>query len=193
MDGDFFYAGTHEVHPPCDVCAVNMNELVSPLLYYWDEEFGTPQLSMDLGHDCFWGELRLMATDNGRAVLENLGLPFEFSATKPVKTRLVRRELIIEYMPPPENELHWARPTVLADADPEESKNELCIKCGMFITQVRQLTRLRIPKSDATSRGLFSVRQNRGGPIFVTEDTKAMLCKSGLAGIGFYPAGRIVD
>ena len=192
FQSDFFYAGTHVIRPQCDACERNMNELIPPLLYYWDEEFGTPQLSMSQGHACFWGGLRLMVTHDGKAILDGLGLPFEYADTKPVRTELVGDELIIEDLPPDENALFWARPTNVADADVRQSDNEVCHKCGNFTEQLRQLTRLRLPRSDATSKGLFTVRQNRGGPIFLTEDMRALLSESGLTGIGFYPAGRIV-
>lgn len=191
--GDFSYAGTHLRNPPCDACDMNLNELKPPLLYYWDKEFGTPDLSISQGHDCFWGDLCLIVNERGKHILQDLGLPLDFGDTKHVKTKVVRRELLIEYLPPPEMTLYWAWATNAADADPLLSGNEVCCECGQFTKHLRQLTRLKIPASDATSQGVFSVRQNGGGPIFVTEEIRDVLKGSGLKGIGFYPAGRIVS
>lgn len=193
FQSDFGYAGTHVVNPPCDECETNLNELSPPLLYYWDEEFGTPQVSLTQGHDCFWGGLQLMVTGNGRELLEELGLPFEFAPAKLVRASVVRDKLIVQELPSPEMGLHWARATNVADADPMQNDNDVCNKCGNFTKQVRQLTRLKLVPSDATSQGVFTVRQNHGGPIFVTEATKKILSESGLKGVGFYPAGRIID
>ncbi|NLS95146.1 MAG: hypothetical protein GXX96_23570 [Planctomycetaceae bacterium] len=192
FQSDFCYAGTHALNPPCDACGQNTNELRPPLLYYWDEEFGTPELSMSHGHTCFWGGLWLMVTGHGKALLDRVGLPFEFADTKPVRTKLVRKKLMVESLPAPENALFWARPTNIVDADPRQSNNEVCHKCGKFTKQVRQLTRLKIPRSDATSQGIFTVRQNHDAPIFVTDETKSLLIQSDLKGIGFYPAGMII-
>ena len=192
FQSDFAFAGTHVTKPVCVACERNMNDTTSPLLYYWDDEFGTPELSMSRGHSCFWGSMRLMVNSDGRTVLEALGLPFDFLPTQEVRTELVGEELIVENLPRTGNEFFWARPTNVADADSDRSDNDVCGQCRKFTRQPRQLTRLKVPQSDATSEGVFTVRQNHGEPMFVAQDTKALLSQSNLVGIGFYPAGMII-
>jgi hypothetical protein len=169
-----------------------MNELKQPLLYVWEKEFGTPEVSIREGHEFLWGGSTFMVTANGKSLLSYLNLPFEFLPTQPVKTELSGREYRVENLSLPESELFWARPTDVADADPEASDNKVCDVCGTFTERVVQLTRLRLFSNDATSRGAFTVRQNHGGPVFVTEDTKKMIGDSGIKGVGFYPAGKIL-
>ncbi len=190
---DFLTAGTHVVRPSCHVCERNLNGKEAPFLYEWEDEFGTPDVSMASGHHCFWGDFLLMVTVEGKTQMEALGIPLEFVNAKPVKTRLVRSALIIEDLPPPAEKLFWAKPTFVADADPARSHNEICPECGLFQKPKRQLEGLTVLRSDATSQGIFSVRQNRVfAPIFVSEEMKTRLGASGLRGIGFYYAGMLV-
>ena len=125
--------------------------------------------------------------------MEALGISLEFVKARPVKTRLVRSSLIVEDLPPPTEQLLWAKPTYVADADPARSHNEICPECGKFKKPKRQLEGLTILQSETTSKGIFSVRQNNVyAPIFVSEEMKARLSASGLRGIGFYDAGVLV-
>lgn len=190
---DFLTVGTHVVRPACAVCERNLNRKEAPFLYRWEEEFGTPDVSMASGHHCFWGDFLLIVTVEGKTLMEELGVSLEFVAAKPVKTRLVRSKLIVEDLPPSSEKLFWAKPTFVADADPARSHNEICPECGEFQKPKRQLEGLAILQSKSTAEGIFSVRQNDVyAPIFVSEEMKRRLSASGLRGIGFYDAGMLV-
>lgn len=193
FEDDFVTAGTHVKHPSCSGCGRNMNDLLPPLLYEWDEEFGNPQESINKQHDCYWGEFSLLVTENGRSILEELDLSFEFFEATPVSTSLVGRNLVIKNLPPPDMKLFQARPATIIDADAAMCSNSLCDVCGKFSQQVRQITRLKLVGNVALQRRVITIRQNRGEPIFVSEDTKSLIVDSGLKGIGFYPAGRIFE
>lgn len=137
---DFLTAGTHIVRSPCHACELNLNDLGVPFLYQWEEEFGTPEVSIARGHHCFWGDFLLMVTAEGRMLMEALDISLEFLEAKPVKTRLVGRStLIVEDLPPPKEELFWAKPRFVADADPEQSHNDICPECGKFQQPIRHL------------------------------------------------------
>jgi hypothetical protein len=181
---DFFPCGTHVEKPPCRACGGNLNELVDPLLYFWDFEFGDPQFSVNAGHHCFWGQFQLMIDQRGRAILESLDLPFSFSRTKLAEGRDVVGLSGSRY---------WATPFTTAEADPIASKNAICRQCGEFTERRRAIARLRIARSNFPPGGVFLVTQNGAwSPTFVTERTRAALAKANLEGLGFYPAGRIV-
>ncbi len=181
---DFFPCGTHMKKPPCSECGGNLNELVEPLLYFWDFEFGDPQFSVDAGHHCFWGQFRLMVDDRGLSIFESLDLPVEFDRAELAEGRDLARLGGV---------LSWLTANETVEADPVTSKNPICEHCGEFTERRRAITRLRIPGSNLPPGGLFTVAQNgAGSPMFVTERTRRTLTEARLAGLGFYPAGRIV-
>ncbi len=79
------------------------------------------------------------------------------------------------------------------NADAAECKNTVCQKCGRFTERRRQITRLRIPASAIPKFGVFTIKQNGdAGPMFATEDARAELTNSGITGIGYYSAGRVI-
>lgn len=176
----------------CPTCERNLREFEPPLLYYWDEEFGNPQVSIEAGHQFFWGSLFLIVTENGRELLENLDLPLDFQPTQPVKTKLAGRELVVEEQPAPVEPLYWARARLNASVDPQRNSNQICAECEKFQTHPRQISRLKVAACAATTAGIFQVRQNRGQPIFVTETIKQRLADQVPLGLGFYAAGKVV-
>lgn len=180
---DCVYTGTFVGGGLCNVCGRGLSRLTSPLLYYWDREFGSPTLSMSQGHQFFWASLLLLATQTGRQCLEELGLAFDFQPAKRIPDPSIRQDVVDDERP-----LCWVRPTHIASAD-ETNENEICPECGQFVTQPRQLTRLKVAQSKATT-GVFSVRENAGEPIFVTSEVRTLLHDA--LGIRCYPAGAIV-
>ena len=187
LRNDFFPCGTHIVRPPCSTCEGNCNGWEPPLLYFWEFDFGDPQDSFDAGHQCYWGEFRFMVTDEGRSILESLDNSFGFHETRRNEGKTLKG------LPPGSNPFHYVTTGTTAAADVAASDNEVCPECGEFTKRRRPLTRLHIPKQNIPATGIFRVEQSGPhGPTFVTEDARETIVNSGLKGIGFSPAGRVV-
>ncbi len=182
---DFFPCGTIVRRAECSQCGANLNRWVAPLQYWWDREFGDPQASLDARHHCFWGQFRFMVDQAGKSLLEQLPAPFTFHGSTMAEGEPLEGQQALS--------LHLVRIDVSVDADPVESKNRICALCGTFIERRRPITRLRIHNCDVPEHGVFTVRQNGdSGPLFASENGREMLVSSGIRGIGFYPAGRVI-
>ncbi len=177
--------------PRCDLCDISIGEHSPPLRFYWDFEFGVPQRAFDDNHDFYWGSFQLIVTDRGRQRVEQARLNLAFVDIELVETSLSQDELVVTPCASQPTGLHWARPVQSVAAVANES-NRICSKCNKFIDTPRQLTRLIVRHDSVTHDELFSIRQNRGEPMFATETLKNRLSEMGLRGIGFYPAGRLV-
>jgi len=181
---DFFPCGTHVRRDPCDSCGVNLNGWTAPLQYWWEYEFGDPQSSCDSQHNCFWGGFRMMVGPAGKALLETLNIPFRFHPTKMTEGPILFEE---------QSSLACVTIDSYVNADAVACKNEVCSACGRFKEHRRQITRLRIASSVIPDFGVFKVRQNgETGPMFVTEAARETLNQTGITGIGYYPAGRVI-
>ena len=182
---DFFPCGTHVRRPACSECGANRNGWEAPLRYWWDDEFGDPQASLDAGHHCFWGQFRWMVDQTGRSLLQQLPAPLSFHESIMTEGNPLAGQQ--------ELTLHHVTINASADADPVESKNRVCETCGRFVERRRAITRLRIDRAKVPDFGIFQVRQNGvPGPIFATESGREMLAATGITGIGYYPAGRLI-
>ena len=181
---DFFPCGTHIIRNPCSSCETNVNGWSPPLRYWWDYEFGDPKSSLNANHHCFWGGFRLMVDCEGRALLQNTDIPFNFHPTTMTEGKLLFDQ---------QSSLTCVTIDSIVEADPVECKNTSCASCGHFIERRRQITRLRISKSIIPDSGVFMIRQNgEFGPMFVTETAREILTQTGLVGIGYYPAGCVI-
>lgn len=192
FDTDFFCVYAHLKRKECPQCGVNLAPTLPPLLYYWDEEFGNPSKSWEQRHVCFWGSFRLLVTEPGKAVLEQLRLPLLFEHSQLVETDIVDDEVVIETVEDSKPTLYWTRPTIHLSVDLASNPHQICTACGRFIDPARQLTRLKVPEREVISSGLFAIQQNASEPIFVSEGVKDALANANLRGLGFYPAGRTV-
>jgi hypothetical protein len=182
--GDFFPCGTHIHRNPCVSCEANLNGWSPPLLYWWEYEFGEPRSSLNAGHNCFWGGFRMMVDSIGQSMLSNLTIPFIFHPTTMTEGEMLFGD---------QSSLVCVTIDASIYADAAECKNAVCEKCGRFTERRRQITRLRIPASVIPKFGVFTIKQNGDtGPMFATEDARAELTNSGITGIGYYSAGRVI-
>lgn len=181
---DFFPCGTHVRRDPCASCEANLNGWSPPLLYWWEYEFGDPRSSLDAGHNCFWGSFRLMVDPIGKSLLSDLTIPFSFHPATMTEGETLFGD---------QSSLACVTLDASVCADATECKNTVCETCGRFTERRRQITRLRIPASIIPEFGIFTIKQNGNtGPMFVTEDARDELTNTGIAGIGYYPAGRVI-
>lgn len=181
---DFFPCGTHIHRNPCVACEANLNGWSPPLLYWWEYEFGEPRSSLNASHNCFWGGFRMMVDSIGQSMLSNLTIPFIFHPTTMTEGEMLFGD---------QSSLVCVTIAASINADAAECKNTVCQKCGRFTERRRQITRLRIPASAIPKFGVFTIKQNGdAGPMFATEDARAELTNSGITGIGYYSAGRVI-
>ncbi len=128
---DYFPCGTHVLRSACRECGVNLNGWRPPLLYWWEFEFGSPQASLDAGHNCFWATFRFMVDEAGKSLLDSLAIPFSFHATKMTEGKKLNGEESLK--------LKCVTIDCSVKADPIESKISLCPTCGKFAERRRQL------------------------------------------------------
>ena len=182
---DFFSCGTHVFRPRCNESDANLNGWRASLLYWWEYEFGDPQSSLDARHNCFWGQFRLMVDQVEESVLKESSYPFSFQTAQMTEGASLNGQESIA--------LKSVTVGCSVEADAAASKNAVCPTYGTFSERRRQITRLRVPAANVPDFGIFTIRQNGGsGPMFVTETAHVELTASGITGIGYYPAGRVV-
>lgn len=185
LRADFVPVVARDCVSECAACKRNTSYFSSPLLYEWDSDFGTPEESLANGHDFLWGDHQLLVTDSGRDFLITHHLAFEFLNSQPVNTYLNRRTLEIEYLPPPDIPLFWARPTRLVSGVVSQVNDEVCESCGQYIDHPARVSRLLFPES---AQGVFYIEQHTDRRIFV--DRGVLNVFDEIPGIGFFKAGR---
>jgi hypothetical protein len=160
------------------------------IAYYWDTEFEQPEESFDAGHLCFWGGFRMIVACECRDLLTQMDELFVFSEAKEIPCDEIpvfkhsRKDELAPYF--------WVRPRITLEVDRVENKIEICSSCNRFRDSPQQVTRIRIPKNSGANARCFSIKENRGFAMFVTEEFRLELESLDLKGIGFYPAGSLV-
>lgn len=175
----------------CPECEVPLGSWSEPFLYEWDYEFGDPETSLRMEHDCFWGDFELLVSQAGLVKLGALELQLRLLESRLIKFTVHRSVETITYLP--EQDLHfaWVVPSLTATAT--KPRSAVCPTCNRFIDPPRQLVSLQVKRCDATEHGIFRVSQNEGGPTFVTEKIKDQMLDAAITGIAFYPGGKLVD
>lgn len=189
FDDDFFYLQMSAEH--CESCGGRVDPIPTPLQYYWDTEFQSEEAGQLRDRKFYWGDLLLLAASEGLERLDKFRDAFVFHETSLVRTKHVRRKVIVEELPDLDDPFFWVVPRHKITAGVKGTPNNACSECGCFMDHPRQLTRLLVNQNDIPESGVFSVAQNGSPQIFATEAARDSLIAAGVQA-GFYSAGRVV-
>lgn len=174
--------------PPCDVCGYPLGE---PRGFdcFWDTGLGAPDRAIGDWHDVFWCEFAMLAAAASvdrvkEADMAVRVVPARCMAGDEAATRfgIPKKDFALE--------LAWLEP--LQAIDVSDVRFPTCRQCGKFADEAWRLTRLEVRRGVLPEHGIFRLNQNRGFPSFITDEGKTSLLRTGLRGIGFHPAGRVV-
>jgi hypothetical protein len=172
----------------CSRCGYPMDRDDKPV-FFWDKYFCDASRSIDEGHDIYWAEFSMLATQHGADLLASTGLPLTFTPAKfftQEELRSSELETLDIHMP-----LTLVEPTHYIDMINDTLKT--CEVCGKIEDAVWKLNGLFVHRVDTELFDVFRFKQNRGSPTFVTEQGKSKLGKLQLRGLAFYKAGTVVD
>jgi hypothetical protein len=183
-------AGEGFSSPSCEACAYPVTSPPAILKYFWDTGFGSPDRAIRNQHDIFWCEFAILASAAtvDRALSADVSIeavPADCVASDEAASRYGIRKH--HYDLP----LMWLRPLIKIDV--AGTRYPICRKCGKFGDEAWRVTRLEVRRRDLPRHGVFQITQNRGFPSFVTEEGRNAIVQTGLRGVSFYPAGRVID
>lgn len=189
FDEDFSYLKMSAEY--CQSCGRRVDPIPTPLQFSWDTEFQSEEAGQLCDRKFYWGGLLLLAASEGLERLDKFRDAFVFHETCLVRTKHVRRKVIVEELPASDEPFFWVVPRHKVTAGVSGTPNNVCSECSCFMDHPRQLTRLRVKQNDIPESGVFSVAQNRLPQIFATEAARDSLIAAGLQA-GSYSAGRVV-
>lgn len=164
----------------CSECGYPKSDLLGS--YFWDFEFSSPTKSLDSESDFFWCEFAILVTERCKEILQAESIPLsyqwaEIDPSEEFPAGIVSPRLML------------AQPLNTLRLDTALNSLQECGSCKKIRGAAWKLTGLRLSVDEARRAGVFTIAQNRGSPLFVTEDVKHAIDKLGLKGLKFYPAG----
>jgi hypothetical protein len=173
----------------CEGCGYPIIDTSAPSCFFWDKKFGFSTRSIKEGNAVFWAEFSMLATSFGVDILQSLKLPISVKDAKCLSgiDAFKRYEIEAEDIAIP---LFSIKPSCSVDI--ASTNLRICESCGKFADHAWRINGLNISREALQQGELFMLNQNRGSQVFATEEIKKCIDESGIKGIGFYKAGRIL-
>ena len=180
----------HQPTVVCTACRYPVRRDEIGLEFFWDATYGMAERAINAGHTVFWGELSMAATHETAEILGSQFSQVVTSMAKCISAREIRNRHDLNASDF-ELPLLWISSKCCVDLVATDVR--LCDECGKVADSAWKLTGLKVHRGCVQKFGVFMINQNRGQPLFATEEAKMRIEATDIRGIKFYSAGNLVD